>query len=94
MTSDENKEFDIENKYSLDSNSKTALTINNFKNEREFKMAVLDWLNNGELKFFKSPGEGNYIVRLMNVSLSPNDTLGRMLHTFSCTAYEMKDYNL
>jgi hypothetical protein len=24
----------------------------------------------------------------MNVSLSPNDTLGRMIHTFSCTAYE------
>jgi hypothetical protein len=29
----------------------------------------------------------------MNISLSPNDTLGRMLHTFSCTAYEVSDYN-
>ena len=25
----------------------------------------------------------------MNVSLSPTDTLGRMLHTFNCTAYEV-----
>ena len=44
---------------------------------------VVDYYrNNGELKVFKSPGEGNYIVRLMNVSLSPQDNLGRMLHTF------------
>jgi hypothetical protein len=28
----------------------------------------------------------------MNTSLSPNDTVGRMLHTFSSTAYEMADY--
>jgi hypothetical protein len=29
----------------------------------------------------------------MNTSLSPNDTLGRMLHTFTSTAYEMAEYN-
>jgi hypothetical protein len=29
----------------------------------------------------------------MNTSLSPNDTLGRMLHTFSSTAYEIADLN-
>jgi hypothetical protein len=45
-------------------------------------LEVLEWLNNGEAKIFRSPTEGNYIVRLMNVSLTPNDTLGRMLHTF------------
>lgn len=57
--------------------------------EREFKLEVLDWLNNGKPKLFKSPTEGNYLVRLMNVSLSPNDTLGRMIHTFNSTAYEV-----
>jgi hypothetical protein len=29
----------------------------------------------------------------MNVSLSPIDSLGRMLHTFSATAYEVAEYN-
>jgi hypothetical protein len=29
----------------------------------------------------------------MNSSLSPNDTLGRMLHTFNCTAYEIMECN-
>ena len=53
----------------------------------------MDWLNNGEVKYFKSPAEGSYLVRLMNVSLTPNDQLGRMLHTFNATAYEVGDIN-
>jgi hypothetical protein len=69
------------------------LTSDNFYRERQFKMKALEWLTNGEPKLFRSPGEGSYIVRLMNVSLSPNDTLGRMLHTFNATAYEIADYN-
>lgn len=59
--------------------------------ERKFKLEVLDWLNNGKPKLFRSPAEGNYIVRLMSTSLSPNDTVGRMLHTFSSTGYEVAD---
>ena len=35
--------------------------------------------------------EGAFIVRLMNVSLSPNDTVGRMIWTFSATAYEIDE---
>lgn len=69
----------------------TDLLDYNIAAERAFKISVLDWLNNGKIKLFRSPAEGNYIVRLMNVSLSPEDRLGRMLHTFSCTAYEIAD---
>lgn len=72
-------------------NLDTNLTSQNIQKEREFKMEVLDWLSNGKPKLFKSPTEGNYLVRLMNVSLSPEDQLGRMLHNFSCTAYEIDD---
>jgi hypothetical protein len=54
----------------------------------------LDWLNNGKPKVFRSPTEGNYFIRLMNISLSPEDRLGRMLHTFSCTAYEVADFSI
>lgn len=69
----------------------TNLISSNIYNERNFKLEVLEWLTNGEPKLFRSPTEGNYLVRLLNVSLSPNDTLGRMLHTFSATAYEIGD---
>lgn len=72
-------------------NLSTNLTNENILAERIFKTEVLDWLNNGKPKLFRSPTEGNFIVRLMNVSLSPNDTLGRMLHTFSATAYEIAE---
>ena len=72
----------------------TNLTGNNIAAERDFKLEVLNWLNDGQPKLFRSPAEGNYIVRLMNVSLSPDDKLGRMLHTFNCNAYEISEYDL
>jgi hypothetical protein len=50
--------------------------------ERDFKLKVLDWLNDGRPKLFKSPYEGNYIVRLLNNSLSPVKELGRLMHTY------------
>ena len=49
-------------------------------------------MTDGKPKLFRSPNEGNYIVRLLNVSLSPTDSVGRMLHTFSCTAYEIAEF--
>lgn len=60
----------------------------NFTAERRFKLAVLDWLNNGKPKLYRSAAEGNYVVRLMNVSMAPNTQLGRMIDTFSATCYE------
>ena len=75
------------------SNAGSLLTSDNFFRERQFKTAVLDWLTNGQPKLLRSPGEGSYIVQLMNTSLSPNDTLGRMLHSFNSTAYEVAECN-
>ena len=70
----------------------TDLIGENLYKERVFKTKVLEWLTNGEPKIFRSPTEGNFIVRLLNVSLTPTDQLGRMLHTFNCTAYEIADF--
>lgn len=69
------------------------LTGENIRAERIFKMAVLEWLNNGKLKVFKSSTEGNFIVRLTNISLTPEDKLGRMLHSFSAQAIEIAEYS-
>ena len=71
----------------------TNLISENIAAERIFKTKVLEWLTNGKPKVFRSPTEGNFIVRLMNSSLTPNDTVGRMLHTFNSTAYEVADFN-
>lgn len=104
LISDENGKFDL--KYKIEKqqrrlatpgmgkgdSDRSELNSENIYNERLFKNDVLSWLNNGKPKMFRSATEGNFIVRLMNISLAPNDTLGRMLHTFSCTAYEIDDF--
>lgn len=69
----------------------TDLVNYNIAAERKFKLEALEWLTNGKPKLFRSPNEGNYIVRLLNTSLTPTDTVGRMLHTFSSTAYEVSE---
>ena len=70
----------------------TQVDTMNIAAERRFKLKVLEWLTNGLPKIFRSPGEGNYIVRLMNTSLTPDDKLSRMIHSFQSTAYEMAEY--
>lgn len=90
---EERRNKDLSYKY-IENHRGTDLTEENVLVERKFKMAVLDWLNNGEPKLFKSAAEGNFIVRLINISLTPEDTLGRMLHTFKSTAVEVADCTL
>lgn len=89
---DEEKMFLTEEEFAVEEKT-TNLIGSNIYNERFFKLKVLEWLTDGKPKLFRSPGEGNYIVRLINVSLAPNDPTGRMLHTFNCTAYEIADFN-
>lgn len=72
----------------------TNLSQNNLFIEKIFRDKVEEFLNSENFKLFKSPTEGNYIVSLMNTSLSPNTTLNRFLYTFSTTAYEIMDFNL
>jgi hypothetical protein len=88
---DEAKLFLTEEEFTV-ADKTTNLIGENFAAERNFKMKVLEWLTNGEPKLFRSPGEGNYIVRLLNVSMSPNTTVGRMLHSFNATATEIADF--
>lgn len=71
----------------------TNLEDYNIAAERVFKLKVLEWLTNGKPKLFRSPTEGNYIIRLMNTTMSPEEKLGRMLHSFNCTAYEIADFS-
>lgn len=62
--------------------------------ERKFREKAEEFLNNGAYKLFKSPTEGSFIVSLMNVSLTPNQTLGRLVSSFQSTAYEVMDFTI
>lgn len=83
------KEFSFSGTIALAENGN--LTQENFNNERELKLEVLDWLNNGKPKLFRSLAEGCYIIRLLNVSLTSEAKIGRLVATFSATAYEVAD---
>ena len=64
---------------------------NNYIYERKFRDKVIDFLYDGEVKLFRSPTEGNMLVRIMDASLTPNQQVGRYLWSFSATAYEIAD---
>lgn len=69
----------------------TNLIDSNVASERMFKLKVLEFFNNGKPKLFRSPAEGNYIIKMINVSMTPLDQLSRMLHNITGTAYEIAD---
>lgn len=67
----------------------TDLTDDNVFIERAFREKVEEFLNDFNYKLFKSPTEGNIVIGLLNISLTPNNTVGRMLYSFFATAYEV-----
>lgn len=62
--------------------------------ERKFREKITEFLYENSVKLFRSTTEGNILVKLMDISLTPNKTLGRMLYSFSATAYEVDEANL
>lgn len=61
--------------------------------ERKFREEAIEWLNDGEPKLYRSMPEGNLIVMIDSVSLTPNTQLGRRVWNFSATLYEVGDGN-
>ena len=76
--------------YNLNNN----LGIYDMTYEREFRKEVLKFLQNGKPKIFKSPSEGNVIVRLINVNCTPNKTTNRLIYSFTCEAIEIAEDGL
>lgn len=63
--------------------------VNNYIYEKEFRDKVTDLLYKNDVKLFRSLTEGNILVKLTGVTLTPNKTLSRMIYTFSATATEV-----
>ncbi len=64
-------------------------TSNDRLTQRKFRELVMAFLYDDKPKLFRSTPEGNILVRITDVSLTPNQTLGRMIYDFSCTATEI-----
>lgn len=59
--------------------------------QRKFRELVLDYLYSDQPKLFRSTPEGNILVRVTDVSLTPNQTTARMIYDFTCTVTEIGD---
>ena len=67
----------------------TNLSQDNICEERNYREMIESFLSNGKAKLFKSATEGNKVIYLTGVSLTPDDKVGRMLYSFTSTAYEL-----
>ena len=75
-------------------NTKNNVTLyNDVIYERDFRKKVIDFLYKNNVKLYKSATEGNILVKLMNISFTPNTTLSRQIYDFTCTAYEIDEFN-
>lgn len=86
------KKDSTNNRY--DTNSMTRHDIYPWENwwwERYFREKVIEWLNDGEPKLWRSMTEGNMVVMFDSISLTPNAQLGRRTWNLSATVYEIGD---
>lgn len=67
---------------------------NDYIYEKAFRDVVMDFLCKNNIKLFKSTTEGNILVKLMDISFTPNATLENYVYNFSCTAYEVDECNV
>jgi len=64
---------------------------NDFIWEKFFRDKVSNFLYDDEVKLFRSPTEGNFLVKLMDINFQPNQTLGRRLWSFTANANEVDE---
>lgn len=62
--------------------------------QRKFRELVMNYLYDDIPKIFRSTSEGNILVRLTDVNLTPNNQIGRLIYDFSCTATEIGEASL
>lgn len=74
----------------------TNSTAESVRIERKFRHKVETFLNDKQYKLFKTPTEAdkNIIVALTGATLSPQQSLNRMIYSFSTNAYEVAENTL
>lgn len=66
-------------------------TENDWMWEREFREELVEWLNDGEPKLYRSMPEGSMVVMLTDVNLTPMQGRSRLNWDFTATVYEIAE---
>lgn len=85
--------IELYNDYNNDEDNRIDI-YNDITYERDYREKVMDFLYKHNVKLFRSATEGNILVKLMDITFTPNQTLGRRIYNFQCTAYEVDDFTL
>ena len=83
----------VQQLYQKYNNDNNINAFNDIIQERQFRKKVIDFLYKNDVKLYRSSTEGNILIKLMNISFTPNTTLGRQIYSFTCTAYEIDEFN-
>ena len=89
FTSKEQEYGDMLNNYNNFNDEKEIPLYRDVIWEKAFRNRVEEFLYADDVKLFRSPTEGNILIKIMDVNFQPNQTLGRRLWSFSAMAYEM-----
>lgn len=82
-------QFDEVLKLYKDYNNLNGISQYDYIYERDFRKSVIEFLHNGKPKLFKSPSEGNILIYLSDINLTPNKQLGRLIYSFTSQASEI-----
>jgi hypothetical protein len=80
------------NYYNDETLGKRVNAYNDFLLEQKYREWIMKFLYENKVRLYRSKTEGNILVKLMNITLSPKNELGRMIYDFSATAYEVDEY--
>jgi hypothetical protein len=61
----------------------------NYITEREFRNNFLEWIQDGKAKVYKSPTEGLILVRVVEYTTTPIQSLGRLISNASFRMVEI-----
>ena len=87
-------EFGGKPKYDQYNNRHNINLYNNSIYERDFREKVIDFLYKNDVKLYKSSTQGNMLVKLMNISFTPNNTLSRHIYDFTCTVQQIDEFTV
>lgn len=79
----------VEEEFNYLTNSTFSSQTQEWIKEKTFRDKVLDFLYSDNAFLFRSFAEGNIFIRLSDISLTSNKTLGRNIYSFSATATEV-----
>lgn len=62
--------------------------------EKYYREVIIDFLYKNKVRLYRSPTEGNILVKLTGISLTPKKEIDNIVYNFSATAIEVDEYNV